>query len=69
MNKQNGRAKFNNFQILLDSRCSSKSLTGGLITEINTKEDDVIQWHTQSGGITTNIKVKMEFTLPELSAM
>ena len=28
----------------------------------------MIQWHTQGGSITTNIKVKIDFTLPELSA-
>ena len=27
----------------------------------------MIQWHTQSGNITTNMKVKIDFTLPELS--
>ena len=28
----------------------------------------MIQWHTQGGNITTNIRVKIDFTLPELSA-
>ena len=28
-----------------------------------------MQWHTQAGNITTNLKVKVDFTLPELSAM
>ena len=28
----------------------------------------MIQWHTQAGSITTNIKVKIYFTLPEISA-
>ena len=27
-----------------------------------------MQWHTQAGNITTNIKVEVEFTLPEISA-
>ena len=27
----------------------------------------VIQWHTQGGSITTNLKVKIDFNLPELS--
>ena len=26
-----------------------------------------MQWHTQLGSITTNLKVKIDFTLPELS--
>ena len=28
----------------------------------------MIQWHTQAGNTTTNIKVKIDFTLPALSA-
>ena len=32
------------------------------------KEYDMMQWHTQEGCIATNIKVKIDFTLPELSA-
>ena len=28
----------------------------------------MMQWHAQAGSITTNLKVKIYFTLPELSA-
>ena len=28
-----------------------------------------MQWHTQAVNITTNLKVKVDFTLPALSAM
>ena len=28
----------------------------------------MIQWHKQLGNITTNLEVKVDFTLPELSA-
>ena len=28
----------------------------------------MVQWHAQAGNITTNINVKVDFTLPELSA-
>ena len=28
----------------------------------------MVQWHTQAGSITANLKVKIYFTLPELSA-
>ena len=28
----------------------------------------MIQWHTQAGSITTNLNVKVDFTLPEISA-
>ena len=27
-----------------------------------------MQWHTQAGNITTNLKFKIDFTLPEFSA-
>ena len=33
----------------------------------NPKEDNAMQWHTQAGGITTNLKVKVDLTLPKLS--
>ena len=29
---------------------------------------DVMQWHLQAGNITTDLKVKVDFTLPALSA-
>ena len=32
------------------------------------EKDDLMQWHTLAGNITTNIKVKVDFTLPSLSA-
>ena len=35
---------------------------------INIKEDDVLQWHTQTGNITTYLKVNMGFTWPKLMA-
>ena len=35
--------------------------------KLTPKEDNVIKWHTQAGGITTSLKVKIYFTLPELS--
>ena len=43
-------------------------LMGRLITKLNPKEDAVIQWRTQMGDITTNLKFKIDCTLPELSA-
>ena len=39
-----------------------------IITKLNTMEYSFIQCHTQAGGITTNIKVEMYFTLPDLIA-
>ena len=39
-----------------------------LIKQITNQEDDVMQWNMQEGSITTNLKVKIYFTLPEISA-
>ena len=41
---------------------------GLLITTLTPKEDDVIQCHTQVDSVTTNLKVKIYFTIPELGA-
>ena len=68
MNTRKGRAKFNNFLILLDSICSSTVVMRRIIAKINPKKDYVIKWHTQAGNIATNIKVEIYFTLPEFSA-
>ena len=59
MNTQKGRENFKNFKILLGSGCSYTILMGRQTKNPNSKEDDVMQWHTQAGGITTNIKVKI----------
>ena len=50
------------------SGCIYKIVIIRLIEKLNPKKYAVIQWHTQSGNITTNLKVKIDFTLPELSA-
>ena len=42
---------------------------GRLVTKLFPDKDAPIQWHTQAGNITTNLKVKLDFTLPALSAM
>ena len=39
-----------------------------LLTKLKTKEYVVVQWHTQAGNITTNMKVKIYFNLYEFSA-
>ena len=36
-----------------------------LTTKLENKEDYMKQWKTQVGNIITNIKVKLDFTLPE----
>ena len=68
INTQKGKQKFKKFRILLDSGCSSTILMGRLIQNRIPKIDNVIQWHMQAGNITTNLRVKRNFTLPELSA-
>ena len=39
-----------------------------VIEKLNFKKDNDMQWHIQAVNITTNLKVKIDFTLPELSA-
>ena len=68
INTRNVKAKFKNFRILLDSGCSYKIIMGRLIQKLNPQEGDLMQWHTQAGSITTNLKVKIDFTFPEISA-
>ena len=68
MNIYKGRAKFKNFQILLGSVFSPTIIMRGLITKLNLKKYYVVQWNTQAGNITTNLTVKIYFTLIELSA-
>ena len=69
MNTRKGRANFKNFRIILESKCISKIIMGRLIEKLHHEKDDVVKWNTQAGYITTNIKVKEDFTLTALSAM
>ena len=41
---------------------------GRLVNKIIPKKEAVMQWHTQAGKINTNRRVRIYFTLPELSA-
>ena len=41
---------------------------GRLINKINPKQDSMMKWHMQADKITTNLKVKIHFTLPGNSA-
>ena len=63
-----GISKVKNCWILLDSRCSPKIIMGRLVKKLSPRKDAVIQWHMQAGNITTNLKIEVNFTLPELSA-
>ena len=66
MNTRKGKAKFKNFLILLDSVCSSTIVIGGIVIKLILEEGKLMQWNPQAGNITTNIKVKVDFTLPHL---
>ena len=68
MNTKHGRAKPNNFRILLDSGCSSTIVMRRIFGKLYPEKDAVMQWHTQAGSITTNHKVKEDFTLTAFSA-
>ena len=66
MNTGKGTVKFKNFRTPMDSGCGSKIAMVRFI-KITPKKEDVMQWHTQAGKITTNLKVNIDFTLPEIS--
>ena len=68
MNIRKGTLKFNNFQIVLGSGCSSTIVIGRLVGKHTLEKYDVMQRHTQAVNITTNLKVKVDFTLPSISA-
>ena len=68
MNTRKGKDRFKKFLILLDSGLISTIVTVRIIKKLHPKEDSVMQWHTQAGKISTNIKVKIDFNVPELSA-
>ena len=67
MNNIHGRAKFKSFRILLETRFSSTIVMGGIVKKLHPEKYSVMQWHTQAGNITTDYKVKVDFTLPALS--
>ena len=66
-NTRKGGAKFKNFCVLLESGYSSMVVIGRLVETLYPEKYAMIQWHTQAGNITTNIKIKVDFTLPALS--
>ena len=41
---------------------------GRIVEKPNPEKDAVIKWHTQAGNINTNLKIKVDFPLPALSA-
>ena len=41
---------------------------GRLVGKLRLKKDAVMQWHTQARNNTTNLRIKVYFTLPALSA-
>ena len=46
MNTIHGRAKFEDFQILLESECSWTISMGSLVGKLKPEEYYVVQWHT-----------------------
>ena len=68
MNTRNVRGEFKNFRIILDSGCISTILMGRLVKKLGLEKYTLVQWNTQAVNITNNLKVKIYFTLPALSA-
>ena len=51
----------------MESGCSSAILMGKLAEKLYPEKDAQMQWHTQAVNISTDLKVKVDFTLPALS--
>ena len=68
MNTCRVKSKFKNVRILLDGVLSSNILTRRLITRPKIKICCYMQFNTQEGNITTNMKVKIYFTLPKFAS-
>ena len=51
----------------MDSGCSSTIVMVRLVKILGLEGDAPMQWNTQAGNITTNINIKIDFTLPALS--
>ena len=41
---------------------------GRIIKRLYPEKDALMQWNTQAGNVTNNLKVEIDFTLPTLSA-
>ena len=65
---ENVEQSWRTYKVILDNGCSSMILTRKLVEKLDPKIDAVMQWQMQAGNITTNFKVKIDFTLPTLSA-
>ena len=65
MNTRRGKVKLENFRVLLYGRCTSMILIIRLTKTLEAKEYFVKQCRTRVGNITTNLKVKIDVTLPE----
>ena len=68
MNTRKGKAKFKNLHMLLYSGCTSNILMGRIVKKLASEKYSLMQWNTQARNITTNLKVKVDFTLSALSA-
>ena len=68
MNTRKGKANFSNFRILLNIGCSYSIVFVRIVKTLNHKKHAAVQFQTQAGNITTNPKVKLDLTLPALSA-
>ena len=68
MDTRKVEAKSKNFRILLDIGCIYTIVMRSLILELDPKEGNVMQWHMQAGNITTNLKFKIDSSLPIYSA-
>ena len=67
MNTRKGKAKFKKSRSIFNSSCSYMVVMVRIVEKLHPDKYYEMQWHTQAGNITTNLKVNIDFTLPALS--
>ena len=68
INTHSRRAKFKNFQIILDSGISSTIVMGNIMKKLKTEDIAEKMWENQVGKFTTSKKVNVYLCLLEFSA-
>jgi Aspartyl protease len=67
LNIRRGKEKIKRISVLLDSGASSTVISKNIVKKLQVKSASATVWNTAAGPLSTNGKVDLTFTLPELS--
>jgi Aspartyl protease len=67
INTQLGKERLKRIGVLLDSGASSSVISHNVVDKLRIKPDQATVWNTAAGKMSTHGKVRVTFTLPELS--